>query len=141
MYAAAIAVTVASNVLYHIAQKLMPSAANPVLVLLVAYLAAAAICALLLPVFPLGTSLQLALRQLNWASLALALAIVGLELGFLLAYRAGWSITTAGLISNTAVGILLVPVGVAFFRERPTLTNAAGILICLIGLVLVNWKR
>ena len=141
MYYAAIVLTIASNVLYHIAQKLMPSAANPVLALLVAYLAAAAICALLLPAFPVGTSLPIALRQLNVASLALALAIVGLELGFLLAYRAGWSITTAGLISNTAVGILLVPVGVAFFRERPTLTNAAGILVCLIGLVLVNWKR
>jgi len=141
MYYAAIAVTVASNVLYHITQKLMPSAANPVLVLLVAYLAAAAICALLLPVFPLGTSLQLALRQLSPAIVGLSLAIVGLELGFLLAYRAGWRITTAGLISNTAVGILLVPVGVAFFRERPTLTNAAGILVCLVGLVLVNWRK
>lgn len=141
MYYTAIAVTVASNVLYHIAQKLMPSTANPILALLVAYLAAAAICALLLPLFPLGTSLPLAIRQLNPASLGLALAIVGLELGFLMAYRAGWRITTAGLISNTAVGILLVPVGVAFFRERLTLTNTVGILVCLIGLVLVNWRR
>ena len=141
MYYAAIVVTIASNVLYHIAQKLMPSAANPVLALLVAYLAAAAICALLLPAFPVGTSLPIALRQLNVASLALALAIVGLELGFLLAYRAGWSITTAGLISNTAVGVLLVPIGVAFFRERPTVTNGAGILVCILGLILVNWRR
>ena len=141
MYYAAIVLTIAWNVLYHIAQKLMPSAANPVLALLVAYLAAAAICALLLPVFPLGTSLQLALRQLNPGIVGLSLAIVGLEMGFLLAYRAGWQITTAGLISNTAVGILLVPVGVAFFRERPTPTNAAGILVCLVGLVLVNWRK
>jgi len=119
----------------------MPPAANPVVALMVAYLAAAAICALLLPVFPLGTSLQLALRQLNTASLILALAIVGLEMGFLLAYRAGWHITTAGLISNTAVGLLLIPVGVVFFRDRPSLTNGIGILVCLVGLVLVNWRK
>ena len=141
MYYAAIAVTVGSNVLYHIAQKLMPPTVNPMLALLAAYLAAAAICVALLPAFPLGTGWTQALRQLTPASLALALAIVGLELGFLLAYRAGWRITTAGLISNTAVGILLVPVGVAVFRERPTLTNAVGILVCLVGLVLVNWRK
>ena len=141
MYLAAIAVTIASNVLYHIMQKLMPATVNPALALIVAYLAAAVICALLLPAFPLTASLGTSLRQLNLASLGLAGAIVGLELGFLLAYRAGGQITTAALISNTSVAVLLVPVGVGLFRERPSLVNAAGMLVCLVGLVLVNWKR
>ncbi len=141
MYYAAIAVTVASNVLYHIAQKLMPATLNPMLALIVAYLAAAATCVVLLPLFPLTAPLGPSLRQVNFASLGLALAIVGLELGFLLAYRAGGSITTAALISNTAVGVLLIPVGIAFFRERPAPIQAVGLLVCLAGLVLVNWKR
>jgi uncharacterized membrane protein len=141
MYYAALATTVAANVLYHVMQKLIPGAANPMLALIVAYLAAAAICALLLPVFPLAAPLGASLRQLNFATLGLAVAIIGLELGFLLAYRSGWQITTAALISNTSVGILLVPVGMAIFRERPTLTNLVGVLVCLAGLVLVNWKQ
>jgi drug/metabolite transporter (DMT)-like permease len=141
MYYAALVVTVASNVLYHIAQKLMPVAVSPALALFVTYLSAAAACVLLLPLFPLSAPIGASLRQLNLSSFVLALAIVGLELGFLMAYRAGWSITTAGLISNTAVAVLLVPVGVGFFRERLTLVNAVGIAVCLVGLVLVNWKR
>ena len=140
MYYGVLALTIGSNVLYHVVQKLMPSTAHPILALLVAYLAAAAFCALLLPAFPLASSIPQELRHLNLTSLGLALAIVGLEAGFLLAYRAGWKITTVGLISNTAVAILLVPIGWSVFRERPSLVNGVGILVCLVGLVLVNWK-
>jgi drug/metabolite transporter (DMT)-like permease len=141
MYFAAIAVTIGSNVLYHIMQKLMPANANPMLALIVAYLAAAAICVLLMPAFPLSAPLGASLRQLNPASLGLALAVVGLEAGFLLAYRAGWKLTTAAIVSNTSVAILLVPIGLGFFRERLTVVNITGILVCLAGLVLANWRR
>jgi drug/metabolite transporter (DMT)-like permease len=141
MYYGALALTVASNVLYHVVQKLMPPSVHPMLALIVAYLAAAVICALLLPVFPFQASLPDEMRRLNLASLGLAFAIVGLEAGFLIAYRAGGKITTAGLISNTTVAMLLVPVGWAVFRERPTPVNGLGILVCLMGLVLVNWGK
>ena len=141
MYYAAMAVTVASNVLYHVFQKLMPTAVHPMLALIAAYVSAAVLCVLLLPFFPFQSSLADEVRRINWTSLGLALAIVGLEAGFLLAYRAGGEITTAGLISNTTVAMLLVPVGVAFFKERPSAVNGVGILVCLAGLVLVNWRR
>jgi multidrug transporter EmrE-like cation transporter len=67
-------------------------------------------------------------------------AIVGLEVGFMLAYRAGWNITLAGLVSSTTVSLLLIPVGLLFFRESLTAVNALGIALCLAGLVLVNYK-
>jgi len=140
MYSWAIAITVISNVLYHVFQKLTPSTVNPILALFSTYVAAALFCLLLLPLFPVQTSLAQALGRLNFASLGLALAVVGLEVGFLLAYRHGWRISAAALISNTSVSLLLIPVGLAFFRERPSTVNAAGILICLVGLVMVNWK-
>jgi len=63
-----------------------------------------------------------------------------LELGFLLAYRAGWKISLGPLVSNVAVAILLIPVGLLLFREKISLVNLIGIGVCLLGLVLVNHK-
>ncbi len=80
------------------------------------------------------------LKELNWASYALGVAIVGLEVGFMLAYRAGWNISLAGLISSTTVSLLLIPVGLLAFRESLSAVNALGIAMCLVGLVLVNYK-
>jgi uncharacterized membrane protein len=140
MFYAAIALTVVSNIIYHIFQKLTPTQVNPMLALTVAYLVAAAVSLLLLPLFPLQTSLLAELRQVNWASVGLGASIVGLELGFLLAYRLGWNISLAALISNVAVALLLIPVGLFLFKEHLTPLNTAGLVVCLIGLLLVNWR-
>src|SRR5687768_18554606 len=79
-----IGLTVLSNVIYHMAQKLTPSQANPMLSLAVTYVLAVIVSVVLLPFFPLQGGLVASMRQLNWSAAALALAVVGLELGFLL---------------------------------------------------------
>ncbi len=86
-------------------------------------------------------SLRAALGQLNWASFVLAFEIVGLEVGFLLAYRAGWNISSAAIFVNVAGTLLLVPVGLLFFKEKLSAVNLLGILVCILGLVMVNWKK
>lgn len=141
MFWTAILLTIVSNVFYHLFQKVTPQNANPVLSLAVSYLAAALICFALLPVFPLKADLRESLKQLNWASVALAFTLVGLEMGFLLGYRAGWNISLAGLVSNTTVSMLLLPVGLMLFRERLSGVNAVGVVVALLGLVLMNWGR
>ena len=83
---------------------------------------------------------MVSLRQVNWASFALALAIVGLEIGFLLAYRAGWNIALTAAVSNVAVTLLLIPVGLLLFKEKVSLVNIFGVILCVAGLVLVNQR-
>ena len=90
--------------------------------------------------FPPSEGWTAALSKISWASAALGLSIIGLELGFLLAYRAGWAISTAGIVSATAVAMVLVPVSLAAFKERLSPVNGLGIVLCIIGLVLVNFK-
>jgi multidrug transporter EmrE-like cation transporter len=70
----------------------------------------------------------------------LGIAIIGLELGFLLAYRAGWNISLAGLVSNVIVGLVLLPVGLLLFQEKLTPLNLAGVVVCIAGLVMINWR-
>lgn len=134
------ALTVVSNALYHVFQKLTPTNVNPMLALAVTYTTAAVVCLVLFPFYQTGVGLIESLRQLNWASFALAFAIIGLELGFLLAYRAGWNISLAAIVSNAAVTLVLVPLGLVFFREKVSLLNVLGIAVCIVGLVMVNQK-
>lgn len=138
LYYGAILLVVVSNVFYHIAQKSTPSSANPLLALLVTYLTAAAVCVALLVVGPARESLHTALKKLNWASVALGLAIVGLEMGFLLAYRAGWNVSLAQVFTTILVTCALIPIGVFAFGERLTPASAIGILLCLGGVLLIG---
>lgn len=132
--------TVLSNLVYPIFLKLTPGSVDPMISLAVTYVTAAGVCLLLLRFFPLQGGLAASVRQLNWASYALALAIVGLEVDFLLSYRLGWNISLAGVISNTAVAVLLVPVGLLLFREKVSLVNLLGIALCVLGILLINRK-
>jgi len=136
-----VGLAITSTLLYHVTQKLTPAYVNPALALIVTYAVSLVLCVLLLPLFPLVNDVRAALGQLNWASFGLAFAIVGLEVGFLLAYRAGWNISIAAIFVNAAGTLLLVPIGLLFFKERLSPVNLLGILVCIIGLIMVNWKR
>lgn len=141
MFFFSIILAVISSMLYHVFIKLTPSDVNPALSLIMTYITAAILCLGLLLLFPLEGNAIDALRQLNWASWALALAIVGLEMGFLLAYRAGWQISTVAVVVNATMMVLLVPIGVRLFREELSRLDMLGILVCIIGLVMVNTNK
>jgi uncharacterized membrane protein len=140
IYLFPIGLTVLSNVFYHIFLKVTPGNANPLLALLVTYATAALTCLVFLPFFPPATSLSQSLKQLNWASVGLGVVIVGLELGFLLGYRVGWKISLLGIVSSSCVALILIPLGLAFFKEKISLVNMLGVLICIAGLIMISRK-
>ena len=80
-------------------------------------------------------------KPLNWASIGLAIAIVGIEFGFLLTYRAGWNLGIAAVLTNVIASLILVPVAIFLFKDKISWMNILGILVCLAGLVMLNWKR
>lgn len=141
LFYASIALAVLGSIAYHVIIKFTPAGVNPAVSLGASYAVALGLCVGLLLVFPLGETMVREVKKLNWASYALALALVGLEVGFLLAYRAGWKISTAAIIVNVAATLLLIPVGIVLFKERLSVVNIAGIFVCLAGLVLVNLGR
>ena len=68
----------------------------------------------------------------------LGLVIVGLEVGYIYAYKAGWKVSTARIVQAALVAIILVFVGYGLYHEALTIKKIAGIVICLGGLVLIN---
>jgi uncharacterized membrane protein len=129
-----------STVLYNLFQKLTPSEANPALALSITYGVSLAATLVLFGFYP-TTSLGASFQKLNWASFALGLAIFGVEIGTLLAYRAGWQVSLLGISVNVVASVALVLIGSLFFKEKLSFINLLGILVCLGGLAMVNFRR
>lgn len=137
-YYFAISLTILSNVLYHVCQKSITTNVNPIISLITTYISAIVIALVILPLYPGKVDFINSFKGLNWASFTLGAAIVGLELGFLLAYRAGWNINLAALVSTVAVAIFLIPIGMYFFKETLNIMNVLGIVFCIVGLFLIK---
>ena len=135
-----ISLAVVSSVLYHLFQKLTSVNANPALALMVTYITSLVLCLGLIPFYPIKDGLGNAFKQLNWASVALAFALVGLEVGFLLVYRSGWSLGIAGTATNVASALILIPIGLLIFKDKVTPLNLIGVVVCIVGLIMVNQK-
>lgn len=140
LYILSISLAIIANIMYHIIQKSTPSKVNPVLSLIVTYFIAFIFSILIYFFYPAKANLFTALKELNWASYALGFAIVGLELGFLLAYRAGWNMSIGVITCNVIVTIFLIPIGIIFFAEKISLLSVIGIFLCLVGLYLISYK-
>jgi multidrug transporter EmrE-like cation transporter len=126
------------TVAYHLVLKLTPAGAHPLLSLMITYALVTLLLGAALLVAPAGFEWRQELRQLNWTALALAVAIVGLDLGFLYLYRGGFDVSLGALVTQSAAAMLLLVIGVAVFRERLSTANVLGLALCVVGLWLVN---
>ena len=128
----------ASFVTYHLVTKGLRADINPFLFLMPVYAVALAVSAAL--AFLSGLTAPggsgLASRDLMLA-LILGLALVGIEAGFILAYRAGWAVSLAPTVANVAVALVLLPVALLVLREKISLVNLAGLGLAGLGLVLM----
>ena len=129
---------VTANVFYNICTKSTPTTVNPFLSLLVTYLVAALLTFILMITNGLDEGLVQSFKRLNWTSFALGISVVALEFGYISAYRAGWNISLGSLVANISLAILLIPVGLLFYKEVLTTNHLVGIALCLAGLFFIN---
>jgi drug/metabolite transporter (DMT)-like permease len=132
-----IGLIVASLVGYQLAQRTMPTGANPFIVIAIAYFLGIIACALLAPGVgkPIGLADAALLR--HWPVWVLAGSVVGIEVGYLLAYRAGWPLATTTGITYTATMVLLAIIGAAYFSEGISPRRAAGVVLAIGGVWLL----
>ncbi|MBQ6294848.1 MAG: EamA family transporter [Firmicutes bacterium] len=133
-----IALVVLSNTFYQICAKEVPEKMDPFASLTVTYLVGAAVSFALFGLLNRGGSIVAEYQKLNWAPFVLGLVLVGLETGFIYAYRAGWTVSTAAIVQSAFLGVVLIFVGMLLYKEVITPTKVAGILICLVGLYFIN---
>jgi uncharacterized membrane protein len=131
------ALAVGGSLLYHLSQRSIPQGANPFYATVIAYALGAAACVACAQLYPAGKSFAGTLREANWAVYAVGVAAMMIELGFLLAYRAGWKVSVAAVSVNVAGVAVLVPLGVLLFKEQLGPRHLLGLVLCVLGLILV----
>jgi len=122
---------------YHLSQKSIPKEMNPFFATMIAYTVGIVVCAICALAYPGKKSLVDSFRESNWAVFVVGAAAACIEVGFMLAYRAGWKISVAAVATNVAVTVMLIPIGLIIFKDQLSLRNILGLIFCILGLVLV----
>lgn len=132
-----IAVVVAANVFYNLIAKLTPGSVNAFASLTVTYLVAALASIGLFFLTSSNKHFFDEVAKTDWTALAFGLAIVGLEFGYLWIYRVGWKLSTASLVANICLALVLVAIGTLVWRETFTPMQALGVVLCCVGLYFI----
>ncbi len=135
-----IALVALSNTLYQVCAKTVPDGMNPLASLTVTYLVGAVVSCVMYFILNRNANLLREIRLTNWAPIVLGIVIVGLEVGFIYAFRAGWQISMAQIVSSAVLAVILIFVGYLLYHEAITWNKIVGIIICLAGLVLINYR-
>ena len=134
----AVLLAVCGGVVYHLSAKQIPKDLPPALLLVVAYAAALLVSLAAHLSMPGLSSGSTSNRFLHPAVLGLGLGAAMIELGYVLTYRAAWSMSVASVLVNGMVAAMLVPLGVWLFGEHLSAVRVAGLLFCMAGLWLLR---
>ena len=135
-----IALVVLSNVLYQVCAKRVPQDLNPFASLTVTYLVGAAASVVMYYILNKQGNLIKEFSKLNWAPFVFGLVVVGLEVGWIYVYKAGWQVSVAPIVQSAFVAMILIFVGFMFYHEPLSWNKIVGIVICLVGMIFINIK-
>lgn len=129
------------NLLYHLASRSAAEGGSPFAMLAVVYLVAfIGTAALAIGVEGVRAG-DIARGLTRPPVLLLALAVPLIEAGFLWAYRYGAPVSTASLMVNASVAVMLALIGILLFREGFNARMAAGFVLTLAGVALIGWGK
>ena len=129
-----------SNTIYQICAKGVPDNASPFAVLSITYLVAAIFSTIMHFVTHPSSNILKEFTKMNWAPYVLGLVIVGLEVGWIYAYKAGWQVSTGFIVQSAILSVILIFVGYLLYQEALIWNKLVGIGICLVGLFFINMK-
>lgn len=133
---------VAGLVVYQLAQKSTAHSANPFVVVIMAYVIGIIACIGGYFLFPRAdTEIVPMMRTVIWSALGIGLGATAIEIGFMLAYRAGWNLSLLPVSVNVFGAVLLILIGLIAFREALSIEKMIGVLMCIGGLILIAVKR
>ena len=133
-------IAIASVVAYQVSIKSIPHDLNPISALVTFYVTAL-VCTLVVARFVPVSMPSWSMTEFSWAAVMVGIAIVGIELGFLLMYRSGWNLAVAPLVTMGSATVLLVPIAVFAFRQPFSARYLFGLALCLYGLYLLAPQR
>jgi multidrug transporter EmrE-like cation transporter len=71
-------------------------------------------------------------------AVAFAASVIGLEYGYVIAYRSGWPVDMTPALVTGATTIMLMLLAIGLLGEVLTLCKAVGVTLCIAGIALIN---
>lgn len=133
-----IALVVVANVVYQICAKSVPKNMDTMASMVITYLVGALCSAIMFFIMNRDASLLQEFSKSNSAPVWLGNSVVGLEVGFIYAYKIGWAVSTASIVQSTFLSLALLVVGAVLYNEAITMNKIIGISICLVGLYFIS---
>lgn len=133
-----IALIVFSNIVYQICAKSVPKDMNTMVSMVITYLVGSLCSAIMFFVLFRDQHLITELRKVNSAAVMLGVSVVGLEVGFIYAYKAGWSVSTASTVQSVFLAAALIVVGAVLYHEVITPSKVIGVVLCMAGIYFIN---
>lgn len=127
-----------SNIIYQICAKEVPKDMDAMASMTITYLVGAICSAVMFFVMNKNGNLLQEYTKMNLAPVFLGVSVVGLEVGFIYAYKNGWAVSTASIVQSAFLAVALILVGRVLYHEAITTNKVIGIAICLIGLYFIN---
>lgn len=129
---------VLSSVGYQVGLKEVSDVGDPMASLMVTYLAASVVSFVIYFFQSLGReSFLRGVLSVNLSAIGLGLAIVGIEVGTLFMYRAGWAVNVAFVVANSLIVAALMLTGFLLYKEKLTLRQLIGVGISLAGILCI----
>lgn len=129
---------VLSSVGYQVGLKEVSGIGDPMISLMVTYLAASAVSFVIYFFQSLGKeSFLRGVFSVNVSAMGLGFAIVGIEVGTLFMYRAGWAVNVAFVVANSLIVAALMLTGFLLYKEKLTLRQLIGVGISLAGILCI----
>ncbi len=130
-------VVVGANTIYNISAKSTPTDVNLFASLAVSYAIGMVLSLVMFFITSENKNLIAELSKTNWTTLALGVAIVALEFGYVCLYRAGWNISVGTLVANISLACVLLVIGILLYKETVSIKQIIGMVISAIGLFLI----
>ena len=126
------------SVAYQMGVKEISGGLHPLTALTLTYLSASFTSFLLYFLLaPKGARRRREIFRWNPSALGLGGAIVGIELGVVYMYRAGWMVHTSFILSNSLIVVALMILGRLAYGEKLKMRQLLGVLISLSGIVCI----
>ena len=133
-----IALVVVSNILYQLCAKSVPKDMDTMASMTVTYTVGAICSAIIYFMINRNGNLLGEYAKMNIAPALLGVSVVGLEVGFIYAYKAGWPVSTASIVQSAFLAVALIFVGGLVYKEPVTFNKIFGAAVCLVGLYFIN---
>jgi len=133
-----IAALVIFNIFYHLASKHTPAEVNAFAFLTITYIIAAVFSAIFYFFTNKEGNIFNHFQHINWATVVMSIAIVGLEIGAIYMYKLGWNLNTGQILYSSILAVALFLIGTLVYKEAFSVSKIIGIAVCLFGIFLIN---